>query len=300
MERREIIKYAPDMHNAEISKQLGKRWKVLTEEQRKPYRDEAERLKLLHMKEYPNYKYKPRKKGQKAQQLKGVCDKSNNRITKAKNKETINKDCKATIQANLMAGTTRIMQTQGIEIDHSKLGIKLKIDTNFKRSHMTNHNGAMILTPPSPQEVPDSPPCDLPDSPESASMYDDHHTFSFSNNSSPSSVSPIQHKSNSPSRSIHTEINSMTSIVKQEVVDDQLYEAVYTPQSLASPGTSSPIRERPNTPTPLLTNIKIENEHSNDAEMDTKPPIDHASLEELDKITDLIYVGPFWEKFTRQ
>ncbi|KAF2352455.1 High mobility group box domain, partial [Trinorchestia longiramus] len=62
MERREIVKFAPDMHNAEISKQLGRRWKILTEEQRKPYREEAERLKQLHSREYPDYKYRPRKK----------------------------------------------------------------------------------------------------------------------------------------------------------------------------------------------------------------------------------------------
>ncbi|KAA0197546.1 hypothetical protein HAZT_HAZT009188 [Hyalella azteca] len=43
MERREIVKFAPDTHNAEISKQLGKRWKLLTEEQRQPYIQEAER-----------------------------------------------------------------------------------------------------------------------------------------------------------------------------------------------------------------------------------------------------------------
>ncbi|KAB7500035.1 putative transcription factor SOX-14 [Armadillidium nasatum] len=80
MERREIIKFAPDMHNAEISKQLGKRWKLLTEEQRKPYREEAERLKKLHMREYPDYKYRPRKKGKDS--LKGVCERHGGRISK--------------------------------------------------------------------------------------------------------------------------------------------------------------------------------------------------------------------------
>lgn len=62
MERREIVKFAPDTHNAEISKQLGKRWKLLTEEQRQPYIQEAERLRQLHIQEYPDYKYRPRKK----------------------------------------------------------------------------------------------------------------------------------------------------------------------------------------------------------------------------------------------
>lgn len=62
LERRKIIEVTPDKHNAEISKELGRRWKLLPEEARQPYIAEAERLRILHQKEYPNYKYKPRKK----------------------------------------------------------------------------------------------------------------------------------------------------------------------------------------------------------------------------------------------
>ena len=62
LERRKIIEVTPDKHNAEISKELGRRWKLLPEEARQPYIEEAERLRILHQKEYPDYKYKPRKK----------------------------------------------------------------------------------------------------------------------------------------------------------------------------------------------------------------------------------------------
>lgn len=62
LERRKIIEVTPDKHNAEISKELGRRWKLLPEEARQPYIEEAERLRILHQKEFPDYKYKPRKK----------------------------------------------------------------------------------------------------------------------------------------------------------------------------------------------------------------------------------------------
>ena len=62
LERRKIIEVTPDKHNAEISKELGRRWKLLPEEARHPYVAEAERLRILHQKECPDYKYKPKKK----------------------------------------------------------------------------------------------------------------------------------------------------------------------------------------------------------------------------------------------
>lgn len=62
IERRKICEIQPEMHNAEISKRLGKRWKTLSSEERAPFIQEAQRLRLLHMQEYPNYKYRPRKK----------------------------------------------------------------------------------------------------------------------------------------------------------------------------------------------------------------------------------------------
>jgi hypothetical protein len=65
LERRKICEHQPDMHNAEISKQLGTRWRLLSDTEKDPFIQEAERLRLMHMKEYPDYKYKPRKKPKK-------------------------------------------------------------------------------------------------------------------------------------------------------------------------------------------------------------------------------------------
>lgn len=66
IERRKICQKTPDMHNAEISKYLGTKWKSLSQEDKQPFIEEAERLRQFHSKEYPDYKYRPKKKQQKS------------------------------------------------------------------------------------------------------------------------------------------------------------------------------------------------------------------------------------------
>lgn len=61
-ERRRIAEECPRMLNSEISKQLGSEWNLLPLEKKKPYIDEAKRLRMEHKKEHPEYKYQPKRK----------------------------------------------------------------------------------------------------------------------------------------------------------------------------------------------------------------------------------------------
>ncbi|KAF6217151.1 hypothetical protein GE061_001505 [Apolygus lucorum] len=124
IERRKICEKQPDMHNAEISKHLGKVWKTLSEEERKPFIEEADRLRLMHLQQYPDYKYRPRKKvlksgGGRQRKNKKSSDNNNNRSNKGN------------------AGS----------------------ESSSRRRYSA--------------KVPSSPSCEVPDSPESATLYDE-------------------------------------------------------------------------------------------------------------------------------
>lgn len=141
IERRKISEVAPDLHNAEISKRLGKRWKTLNDEERQPFVEEAERLRLLHLKEYPDYKYRPRKKPKSCA---------------PESKQSQNSHQLATVQSK----QRKLSHKSGITKPYKTVH-KVKIDDRLKSSvreaPMPITIAAQLPTSPTSTATPDSP-----------------------------------------------------------------------------------------------------------------------------------------------
>ncbi|XP_012150039.2 uncharacterized protein LOC100875283 [Megachile rotundata] len=182
IERRKICEIQPDMHNAEISKRLGRRWKTLDEAERRPFIEEAERLRQLHMMEYPDYKYRPRKKTSKptasvATKTKEGAKKSRKSLASSSSsiacigtsRGHARNDSNNNVPTNSSVGATvKRLQTHATAgKPMSRLKVRLALD---KRSSLDYTPAPPIVT----AKIPSSPSCVTPDSPESASFYEDN------------------------------------------------------------------------------------------------------------------------------
>lgn len=215
IERRKICEMQPDMHNAEISKRLGRRWKLLSEDERQPFIDEAERLRLMHLQEYPDYKYRPRKKSLKATKptisrprkqlalkksavvaaVKMMKDTNNNRNGGGGITIDLDEVGSTTDIGSEMVGvggssmtvtssssalkndSTMVIRSNGIiqkrtltsSVDVAKFPYKFTIGPQTRKERDPMLDGRVSVQ----AKVPSSPSCETPDSPESATFYED-------------------------------------------------------------------------------------------------------------------------------
>lgn len=247
IERRKICELQPDMHNAEISKRLGRRWKLLSDEERQPFIEEAERLRLMHLQEYPDYKYRPRKKSVKSskQSSSASCSPSSNSSSSSTSRprkmlkkssvvaaiKLMHKDTNnnrngghkgllsaaahlTTNEHRHMLGASGAMGASSAAVNSAAIGSSTSA-TSLAASHKSKGDGTPLfrrngfiqtstlssvdvakfpyrftIGPTSRKErtsdqlldarsmsvqakVPSSPSCETPDSPESATFYDD-------------------------------------------------------------------------------------------------------------------------------
>jgi len=170
-ERKKIVEDQPNIHNAEVSKRLGKRWKELNGPEKHPYIQEAERLRLLHIQEYPGYKYQPKKKV-KGTPTKSFIDsqlenkqESSPNIINAKVPGIYKFKLQNTFGANSFLNSGLKQSYRSTPINASHLPIKLSINSKFKSKIQDTKKSAtssFARTPMSPlASTYSSKPCSL-------------------------------------------------------------------------------------------------------------------------------------------
>ena len=70
-ERPRLSQQQPGVHNAELSRLLGERWRQMSDSEKTPYRLAAQKLADQHKRNHPDYKYRPRKKDPSVRRVRG-------------------------------------------------------------------------------------------------------------------------------------------------------------------------------------------------------------------------------------
>lgn len=185
IERRKICQKTPDMHNAVISKYLGSKWKSLSAIEKQPFIEEAERLRQFHSKEYPDYKYRPKKKQQKNLKVSMATSSSSATSSFKKNSSTssISSNSSSTnSEANTIRKSLHKMNGIGQRLSRKKTTATSTATTETNKTNTSTHLQPISLNDTisfGSNKIHCMLGYDLiPNSPESATLYDENSLIS--------------------------------------------------------------------------------------------------------------------------
>ncbi len=306
IERRKICELQPDMHNAEISKRLGRRWKQLSDDERQPFIEEAERLRLMHLQEYPDYKYRPKKKSLKnpkqtvSRPRKSALKKSSTMAMKLMHKDTNNNRNGATSDGTgssaassrtTVNGHSRndtlfrrngIIQTSTMtHVDVNKFPFRFTIGPQNRK----DRDPLLLDSRVSVQaKVPSSPSCETPDSPESATFYDETSVAGMQVVTSTATVDESGH------RTIVIPLKKEFLPVKKELIPIKKELCLSPLLCIKADSEDDLLSKDADTFLRDCTFIKSEPEDCEPETAALGPARDNASLADLDSLTDLLQI----------
>lgn len=216
IERRKICQKTPDMHNAVISKYLGSKWKSLSAIEKQPFIEEAERLRLFHSKEYPDYKYRPKKKQQKGSKS-VLCPASNSssHVTTAFKRHASTSSISSSNSGSETNGNRKsLLKVNGHRSKRKTTTVTSTATTQTGKTSASSHNDITNF----------GNQCMLgydliPNSPESATLYDENSLIS----TRPDSLENILFDSNKKMEMIDETYCTMNELLNGNEENRNLY-----------------------------------------------------------------------------